>query len=202
MPEIQFDAATHSYTVDGVFVPSVTQVLNEEGLVYFPIPEDQLAFCAWRGSAVHLACLYDDEGTLDESTVQPEHRGYLEAWRKGKAQLRPTFLAAEQRLYHPALRYAGTLDRLVQIAGRRRPQLWDLKTGVPHRATCVQTAAYAHLHAAATEDGGAFLYDRFAVRLTKEGNYTMQQHPLIDLGRDFELFCSALRLNRWKRGNR
>lgn len=200
MPEIQFDAATHSYTVDGVFVPSVTQVLNEEGLVYFPIPEEQLAFCAWRGSAVHLACLYDDDGCLDESTVQPEHRGYLEAWRKCKAQLRPTFVAAEQRLYHPALRYAGTPDRVVRLPGRARPQLWDLKTGIPHRATPLQTAAYMHLLAART-DGGAFQYERFAVRLTKDGDYIMQQHSLIDLGRDFELFCSALRLNRWKKGN-
>ena len=177
------------------------QVLNEEGLVYFPIPEDQLAFCAWRGSAVHYACLLDDEGDLDEATVEPAHRGYLEAWRKCKALLRPEFICAETQLYNSVFCYAGTIDRLVRLPGKRRPQLWDLKTGIPQKAARIQTAAYAHLtmpHAS----HGPYEYDRYAVRLTKEGDYAMQEHPLADLSKDFEMFRAALMLNAWKKENR
>jgi hypothetical protein len=39
------------------------------------------------------------------------------------------------------------------------------------------------------------------VRLTKDGNYIMQEHPLKDLQEDFATFCAALRLNRYKKEN-
>jgi hypothetical protein len=201
---LTFDADAHVYRFNGAVIPNVTRVLEEEGLVSFAgVPDATLRDSQWRGSAVHHACLLDDEGDLDESTVEPEHRGYLEAWRKCKANLRPKILAAEVRLYSGSYRYAGTPDRVVILPDRqRRPQVWDLKTGTLQRAARLQTSAYAHLLAGRMIGGetlGAHGYDRFAVRLTKEGHYIMQEHPLRDLSDDFGTFYAALRVSWWKK---
>lgn len=193
---LSFDHDTHIYRFNGAVVPNVTRVLEEEGLVDFSgVPEATLRDSQWRGSAVHHACLLDDEGDLDESTVEPEHRGYLEAWRRVKANLKPRIVSEEHRAFDPLYKYAGTWDRLVELPSRSRLQLWDLKTGVPQKSARLQTAAYAHLMCIPSA------VDRFIVRLTREGNYTMQEHPLRDLADDFALFRAALMLNRFKRGN-
>lgn len=138
---IHFDAATHTYTdANGRTIPSVTTILKPLG-GYDGIPAHILDRAARRGTAVHLACEYDDEGFDFDcaDSISP----YLQAWRAFKAQHLPTFIAIETRVHHPVLGYAGTFDRLASIDGKR--VLIDLKTTVKIMPIVkLQLAAYAH----------------------------------------------------------
>ncbi len=172
---LAFDATTHTYTHNGVVVPSVTQVLA--------LVQDRRWFTeesAWRGSAVHAACELDDEGDLDEGTVLEEHRGYLDAWRSFKFAAAPRFTAIEERFYSP-LGYAGTRDRRAIINGAQC--VLDLKTGDPGRVCALQLAAYA-----------TFGERRFAVRLKPNGRYTATEYAMADCRRDMQRFLACLQV--------
>jgi hypothetical protein len=112
---LHFDEGNHKYTVDGVVVPSVTQLLRPISPDFERIPADVLERKRALGSAVHLACELDDTGELDDVSTHPEVFGYVLAWRKFKSDTGAEVLMNEQRLYHRTLRFAGTLDRLVQV---------------------------------------------------------------------------------------
>src|SRR5262245_2178024 len=65
---LEFDPTTHTYRVDGVRYPSVTQVLERVGIIdysYIPAPTREMALA--RGSAVHAWTAHDDRThqTLD-----------------------------------------------------------------------------------------------------------------------------------------
>ena len=72
---LRFDPDSHLYRVDGIIVPSVTQVLEDVGIVdYSRLPGSTREMALRRGSAVHAACHYDDEGDLDETQLGGEGR--------------------------------------------------------------------------------------------------------------------------------
>jgi hypothetical protein len=208
-PGLTLDLETHTYRLNGVVIPDhITGILEAEGLVDFSaVSESVLDHATWRGSAVHLACLLDDQGDLDESTVDPEALPYLDAFRLCRRNLNPTILAAEVSLYHPIHKYCGTLDRVVAIGPDGPPgvcqvspcghrQVWEIKTGELQPAAAYQTAAQVMLLP------NPYTYRRFAVRLRKNGAYVMHEYPLNDLQDDFAVFLAALKINRVKRGIR
>src|SRR5690606_18835965 len=96
------------------------------------------------GQHVHAACHYDDEGDLDEATVHPDVRPYLEGWRLFRREMGFVPLLLETRVYHPIYRYAGTLDRFGLLEHQSGVYvLVDIKTGDPEAAAAaLQTAAY------------------------------------------------------------
>src|ERR1043165_3114073 len=83
-PTLTLDKELHVYTLADRVLPSVTEILKGAGLV-----DDRWWTEAgrWRGSAVHAACWYDDEGDLDETTLDPKLQNYLQAYRKFKTEL-------------------------------------------------------------------------------------------------------------------
>jgi len=139
---LTFDEATHTYYWHGKRVPGVTGLLktlhNFDG-----VPTDVLEAASQRGTAVHLACEYLDKGILDEDSVDPAIAGYVNGWRLFMAEKKPAWSAIEQMFYHPALAYAGTLDREGLMEGDE----WtlDIKTAAAsHPVWGIQTAAYAN----------------------------------------------------------
>ena len=77
---ITFDEAAHRYTVDGVEVPSVTEVCRF-------LSYDQKSDKPWlakaaadRGTRVHAACAAIDYGIDPEETE--DISGYLKAYRR------------------------------------------------------------------------------------------------------------------------
>lgn len=126
MSALHFDEATHTYTASGVVVPSVTQILAPLNDLSFIKPE-VLQYKRDLGTAVHKATELYDMGELDESTVSPLVQPYLDGWIRLRAELPFEILGMEERVFHPAHRYAGTYDRLVQLDGKRC--IFDLKTG-------------------------------------------------------------------------
>lgn len=137
-PVFTFDQDAHRYYLDGVEIPHVTGILHAAGLTrsYDGFHEAQ-----WRGLHVHQACEWLDLNDLDWSTVYPQWVGYVRSYERRKAQdgLVPRLI--EWQGYHPALRFAGTIDREYEPRNGIIPQL-DLKTGAEEDWHPWQTAGY------------------------------------------------------------
>lgn len=141
---LEFREVDHCYLVDGRPVPSVTQILDAFGMVdgTWHNPEA----LAW-GRAVHHAIHLINHDDLDWASIDPRISGYIQAYVNFRAQTGFTSLVSEQRLAHPGLGYAGTLDdmgfaTLDGISDREKVTLIDYKTGVPAPWHHLQLAAY------------------------------------------------------------
>ena len=76
-----FDPITHTFRINGVPVPSVTQALKAADIIDDRFYTDE---ARERGIAVHAACHYLDEECLDWETVAPEIVPYVEAYQRFK----------------------------------------------------------------------------------------------------------------------
>ena len=184
---VTFDPQSHTYTVDGRTVPSVTQILRECGMIDTAKYGDGSA--AVRGTYVAEATEYDDQGALDEDTLDPRLIGYVDAWRSFRAHTSAVIVASEGIVYDSVYGYAGRFDRIVRIHG----QTWllDLKTGGQEPWHSLQTAAYC----ACLDDPGM---RRGAVYLTPTGGYRLVEHSDPS---DLVVFRSAVAVAAWKRSH-
>lgn len=195
MTVLQFDPVAHAYTIAGVRVPSVTQVLkplyNFDG-----IPPGVLQAKAALGTAVHRACELLDNDDLDEESdagraALAPLAGYLAGYKRFKSDKKLKILHNEQRLFHPVHRYAGTIDRSYAMEGH----IWDvdLKSTVSMSPIVgIQTAAYTEMFRAAGRTQPA---RRGALQLFPDGNYKL--HEFTDPS-DFPVFLSLLTVQRFK----
>lgn len=136
-----FNPIGHIYTRphDGMRLDSVTTIIKEEcGLYQYG---DGLA--AERGTAVHLACQFYDEGDLKEDTLADNIRPYFEQYKLALETLKIKVLANELRRYHSTYLYAGTLDKLADVDGQIG--VIDLKTGQESIDHKWQLAAYVDM---------------------------------------------------------
>lgn len=184
---LTFDEESHTYRLGGVRVPSVTQILaplcSFEG-----IPREVLEAKRDLGQRVHFACQLDDEADLDQDSVGDDVAPYLDAWRKFLAESGAKVVHNEQRVFEPTLRYAGTLDNVLEIGGKK--WLVDKKTSISTPASAgAQTAAYLR----ALNDPS--VTRRAAVRLRPDGAYRFDPLSGSD---DFSVFLACLTLHRWK----
>jgi hypothetical protein len=187
--QLQFDAERHIYSVDGRAIPSVTQILEACGVVdYSYLPPETRKMALARGSAVHLACQFDDEGDFDEASA-PELLPYVEAWRRFCAEQGMTFLDIERRVYSAKYGYAGTLDR-IGTNGRDDLCLIDLKTNSSEGWVRLQTAAYA----GALDEPRRYL--RGCAELHKDGTYRAMWFPAAEWQKDFSEFLACLAVLR------
>jgi hypothetical protein len=182
---LRFEEASHTYSLGGHKVPSVTQVLaplsNFDG-----IPRDVLAAKAKLGTDVHFACQLHDEDDLDEASVDDAVAPYLVAYRRFLAESKAKLVLNEVRVFDSVYRYAGTLDRVFYLSGHLT--LVDLKTCIvtPH-SVGPQTAAY--LHALRRPD----VTRRAALRLRPDGTYRLD---LLADANDWATFLSCLTIHR------
>lgn len=183
---LTFDESAHAYYMGGVRVPGVTSILSP--LVNFAgIPAHVLEAKADLGRRVHAATEFDDDGDLDESTVEHDVRPYLDAYRKFRAETGAVVVANERRVYEPIYRYAGQLDRILNIGCEN--WLVDLKTCFTTPISAgPQTAAYLR----ALND--ASVTRRAALRLRADGTYRLD--PLTNAD-DWSVFLSCLTLQRY-----
>lgn len=75
-------------------------------------------------------------------TIQPQHQGYVDGFRRFLDDCHPEYLAAEAPVFSPSQGYAGTLDAIVMLDGV--PCVLDYKTGASvYPEAGLQLAAYA-----------------------------------------------------------
>lgn len=194
---LTFDEATHTYRWNGDVVPNVTRVIAPL-TDYSRIPPDTLARAQAEGIAVHKMVELHCRGTLKE--VPDWMRGHLAAWEKFLAESGMDVWLSEHRVYHPAMRYAGTLDLYGEVKKLKAftgPALLDVKRsfyGGP--AIGLQTAAYDT--ALATDKAITRARHRAALQLRPDGTYRLKK---FDDKMDHAVFAAMLTTQRWKEKN-
>lgn len=194
MPELQFDPILHVYSLNGQRLPSVTQIMEDVGIIdYSSIPGETRERALERGRLVHEATALDDEDDLDEESLPESLAPYLQAWRKFRAATSFTPRLIEHRSHHQ-YGFAGTLDREGDITweGKRIPCLLDIKTGIAQLWVRWQLAAYA-----------AFFPDsatkrRLCVELRRDASFRLHWFAPADYFTDFNTFCAFLTTMRCK----
>lgn len=188
---LQFDAAAHIYSIDGVPVPSVTDVLADVGIVdYSQIPDGTRVMALERGRYVHLACQFYDEGDL--GTLDPALVGYLDAWKRFREECRFEPLLIEDRHYNATYGFAGCLDRTGTMAGKS-DVLLDIKTNCAPYWTAFQTAGYASFFDKPAR------FRRMAVELHNDASYRLHEYRCSNFSADLGVFLAALTVYNAKR---
>ena len=184
---LTFDAGNHEYKVDGVIVPSVTQIINSVAAERWEnIDADKLEYACQRGTAVHLITELHDLGTLDESSVDPKLQGYVSAYKAFLADIKPSWGLIEHKTYSDMPRYAGTVDRFGTVNGKKA--VLDIKTGVKSKYTGLQLAAYAHMI-------GEKKAKRYGLYLGGDGKYSLVEYKDAN---DWNVFLSCLNVMNFK----
>lgn len=193
MTEIVFDDASHTYRVDGAIWPGVTQVLDPINELD-GIPRAALAAAAEFGRHVHMACDLFNRRMLDDASLDPALRPYLDGWLAFLRDTQAEVLESEMVVHHPGLRYCGTVDAIVKWRGRHH--VVDIKTSaaVP-RTVGPQTAAYREAY---LQSHLACSNTRYCVHLTGDGKYRLVK--LTDPA-DMSIFVSCLNIHRWRNRN-
>lgn len=195
---LAFDEASHTYTADGVVVPSVTQVLAPLN-GYGHIPPGVLETARQRGVAVHRMVELDCKGDLDEEGLPEWMLPALVNWRKFVAESGFEMLQSEYRVFNKSYGYAGTLDLFGTM--RDGKSAWRTEAFIDIKRSFlagpligVQLAGYKDAYLA--QEGIGRNAKRFALKLTETGPYRLE--PFTDKS-DFHTFISLLNIHQFKR---
>lgn len=190
---LTFDQEKHEYHFDGKPVPGVTSLLA--GLTDFSFVSDEdMAAACYRGTAAHLCCELHDLGTLNEAALDPAWRPYLDAWIKFKEERSFAVVLNEHRVFHPVLKYAGTLDRFGMLEGK--PFVLDIKTSASLSPVIgIQLAAYSEALMSGPDWNGPKKLGRVAVQLKPDGTFKVQEYAD---STDLSAFIGLLNVARWK----
>ena len=186
---LEFTEEGHIYTWKGKKVRSVTQVL-EPLYGYIGVPAHVLEAAAARGTAVHLACEYWDNGVF--GGIEEELQPYLDAWIRFLEESKIEIEMVENRIYHPLYGYAGAIDRIAVLQGVRG--IFDIKTTASLMpAAGPQLAAYLEAWNHTNPEVPA--EKRFVVQLKPDGKYVLAEHT--DKA-DFQTFLACQRVTKWR----
>lgn len=188
---MEFDPTFHTYKVDGVLWPSVSQalsLLND----FSGIPPDILMKAARFGTSVHRAIEALHKGdpipALDE-----RGEAYLYQYNRFLADSGIELVGSEVMVANSRHRYCGTIDLVFRLNGKLC--LADVKTSASIPATVgPQTAAYADAYHNSGERER--ISKRYCIHLTAD-SYRLA--PLTNSG-DWSVFLSALNCWRFKNG--
>lgn len=185
-PKIEFIPEPHGIRINGIPVPTITQILKSEGFVDDTWYDEA---SRERGHHVHLACHLDNIGQLDEDSVDPIVAGYLESWRKFKRTCRYEVALSEHPMGSDRFWYGGILDSAGIL--NNTPSIVEIKTGNIEPWVALQTAAQELLIGKPHKRFGIRLYDTGALgKLVPFTNST-----------DRDVFLAVLSIHNWKKNN-
>jgi hypothetical protein len=154
------------------------------------VPPAALKRAQELGTAVHRMTELHDLDDLDTDSLSQELLPFLTAWMRFRAETGFVPELIEQRFHHPALGFAGTLDRTGVIGGRRA--VVDIKKMLRLGPVIgIQLAAYQEL----CRVNGVEVLDRYGLGLRADGTYRLQ--PFKDKG-DWPVFLSLLTVRNWR----
>lgn len=156
---LTFDPDSHTYTVEGRPVPSVTQVIGEWSRLSFSymnyyfnnftgavVSAEKFESGADYGTAIHQACrliLEAGHDNLDWKALAPELILPVQQFEKWLEDWSPDILLIEEPMYSSKYGYAGTSDIVATI--QKRDTVVDIKTGAFDMAG-PQVVAYGQLY--------------------------------------------------------
>lgn len=173
--KIDFDEEKHEYSVGGVKVPSVSEILAPLSAErYGELNPWMLKAAAAKGTAVHEACELIDYGVDPDEDAEID--GYLVAYQSFLMEHEVDWhmvetIVAYQRTEDELPLYAGTLDRFGLVDGEC--SIVDIKT-YASLSTDAQLAASCQtiLYGDALENDNKNLYQkRYILHLRKDGTY-------------------------------
>lgn len=200
MNNLVYNPANHTYTLDGILIPSVTEIIRRQYpyVCYHCNKADICPQCNYArelGDVVHLATAYRDRDTLNFDTIDKIVLPYLTQWTGLVNDLHPEVIAIEQPVHYKSF-FAGTLDRVWFI--KNRYILIDIKSGAKFKQHRLQTSAYAgawsELHPKQK------ISERWCVYLDGE-----DKPAKIDVHKnagDFAAFLSLLNFTNWDLSNK
>lgn len=207
---LTFDEAAHQYFWEGKPVPNVTRIIGHL-TDYSHIPPAVLERARQQGVEVHkmaelyftdrldLAALYSDPA---QAWLVPHYEALLRFIEESGFEV----WAAERRMYHKGLRFAGTPD-LIGLAPRlkecRGPGCFDIKRSFYGGAAIgLQTYGYARQwndeDAKKNKDLRIPASNRFALQLRADGTYRLKRY---DDPEDELAFLACLQQHHWKEKN-
>jgi hypothetical protein len=153
MSTLTFDEQSHTYRVDGIIYPSVTQVLNATGIMsnFDMVQEKVLTNARNFGTAVHFGCELDDTDDIKKYHIDDAIMHCIQQWRKLKQNILKTVSDEDpdetiiEKTFAASYGYAGKPDRVYAWVKSGLAVVIDLKTGVDAQGGDIQTAGYAEL---------------------------------------------------------
>tara|TARA_Y100001951_G_C11185727_1_gene208556 strand:+ start:90 stop:668 length:579 start_codon:yes stop_codon:yes gene_type:complete len=184
---LKFDEETHTYTLDGNVVPSVTSIIADI------LDQDYSNIDPWYaefGVSVHKAIEYENNGELDEGSVSDEAMVCLESYRNFVKESYLECIVSEQRGINRELWVAGTMDMVCKL--HNGVYIIDVKTGTKQKWHKLQTAGYSLLY----DNEQEYPPKRGALYLSRKGGYQFEPH---NDNRDVGVFLSMTRVYHGKR---
>lgn len=175
LKELEFDEESHVYLLNGVQIPSVTQLmkpLTEKD--YQDIPQWRLDKAADKGTAVHEGIEIWLQYGIDD--VPDEYSGYLDAFKKWWTDSKAELIDTEVRVYHKTKKYAGTCDLLCKLDGKIT--LVDYKTSVKVKKKSGGVQLEGYVQALASQ--GIVIEQKAILHIKKTGDYEFIVYPLKD----------------------
>lgn len=198
---LTFDEAAHRYYWNGAPVPNVTGIIAPL-TSYAMVPADALELARQKGTHVHKMVELWAAGDLDEAALPDWMRPVYEWWLKFVADSGIEIIASERKVYHPAYRYAGTLDLKCRLRGFSGIGIVDVKRSfLAGGAIGLQTAAYQEAENHGVKLRADRVHWRAALRLREDAPYRLindRDDPDVFGKDDFQVFAAQLILNRWK----
>jgi len=193
MEGLTFNEENHEYKLNGLIIPSVTQIISGAGLVNFDyIDEETLREKAELGKKVHTTTELYDKDSLDIKSLHPILRNYLNSWINFKKDYGFLPLEIEETFYHKDYNVIGCVDRIGFIG--KDKSIVDLKHGIKLKSHAIQTAGYKLIHNYKKSKGN-MAKKRFCVYLTEKG-YKVEENKEQT---DEAVFLAALTIYNYKR---
>lgn len=190
---LKFLPLTHTYTWNGVPVPSVTQALCEAGIVD---TQWYTEYAARRGSEVHKAIHFYNDGDLDEESLDPVIVPYIEAYKCFLRDTGAKIISHERMVFNEIYHYAGTYDVIMDISGKFYAV--DFKTGCLQDWVGLQLAGYELVLANEYQwiDGRMGLQLKPQEETSRSKPYKFREYKDMD---DYQIFKNAVSISHWKR---
>lgn len=192
---LSFDEAAHVYRWDGAVVPNVTRIIAP--LTDFSrVPPDVLERARQQGVHIHKMVELHFKDDLVVESLPEWMRGHHAALLRFIEETGFTSYAAERRLYHPRMGYAGTMD----LAGhmpklkKARPACIDVKRSL-YAGPAIGLQCVGYAGAANEERAFEKLEQRYALVLKPEGSYRLEPYEDRE---DHAAFLACLQQLRWK----
>lgn len=168
MSILQFFDRGHIYMLDGQRLPCVSDLcrfLHRE--IYKDAPLWQMEVAADRGTKVHDATEALDR--TGRAEIEDEYLPYLQAYALFRQEHDVQWELIEHPDYHPAHRYAGTIDRYGMADGFKT--LLDIKTTYKvYKPLC---GASLNLYRLMLEARGKTVERLLILHLRKDGSYKL-----------------------------